>query len=426
MRSCFIFGLPGNPVSCLVCKTLLVNPLITALRNGAASSSISSKGPVLGRETDYPSEVLVKLQDLSLRQDPERPEYHRCIVVYQIDTSAGAGGTTEGELVAYSTGSQKSSRVLSLQSANALLKIPAGEGVLTRGHKCSAILLSLPASVYIDAAAAANAPMPATPHESGCSCCRNSNMQSYYKQVLPNNGKSTGVNSSLPTTAAPNMPMPAQASSAVPQPHTGNAPKTSKLPVRVGILTVSDRASAGVYPDKAGPMIAELLREMASGPMFYPLEFSVDDTAVVPDDIGGFLRCWLVVWCCACQLCVLRSVVDIIQEKITLWCDNRSSGGSAVDVLFTTGGTGFGLKDYTPEAVRPLLTREAPGIAQALLAEGLKHTPLAVLSRPVVGVRNQTLIITLPGSTKAIKENIVALKDLLPRILELLILNQCT
>ena len=97
-----------------------------------------------------------------------------------------------------------------------------------------------------------------------------------------------------------------------------------------------------------------------------------------------------------------------------------------MDVLFTTGGTGFGLKDYTPEAVRPLLTREAPGIAQALLAEGLKHTPLAVLSRPVVGVRNQTLIITLPGSTKAIKENIVALKDLLPRILELLILNQCT
>jgi gephyrin len=68
-----------------------------------------------------------------------------------------------------------------------------------------------------------------------------------------------------------------------------------------------------------------------------------------------------------------------------------------VDLLLTSGGTGFGIRDGTPEAVRPLLHREAPGIAQALLNEGLKFTPLAVMSRPVVGTRHSTFIATLPG-----------------------------
>jgi gephyrin len=77
------------------------------------------------------------------------------------------------------------------------------------------------------------------------------------------------------------------------------------------------------------------------------------------------------------------------------WCDPSSP--QAVDLVLTSGGTGFGVRDFTPEAIRPLLHREAPGVAQALLNEGLKHTPLAVLSRPVVGTRNASLICTLPG-----------------------------
>jgi gephyrin len=86
--------------------------------------------------------------------------------------------------------------------------------------------------------------------------------------------------------------------------------------------------------------------------------------------------------------------VDQIQEHIYQWAD---IAGSAVDVLLTTGGTGFGQRDYTPEAILPLLHRQAPAIAQALITQGLQHTPLALLSRPVVGTRNSTLIVTLPG-----------------------------
>lgn len=104
------------------------------------------------------------------------------------------------------------------------------------------------------------------------------------------------------------------------------------------------------------------------------------------------------------------------------WCDEE---GLNVDLILTSGGTGFGARDFTPEAIRPLFHREAPSIAQALIQEGLKHTPLALLSRPVVGVRNDTLIATLPGSVKAVRENIVVLTPLLPRIMELLIKNTC-
>lgn len=70
---------------------------------------------------------------------------------------------------------------------------------------------------------------------------------------------------------------------------------------------------------------------------------------------------------------------------------------STVDLILTSGGTGFGPRDITPEAITPHLHRHAPAVAQALISEGLKHTPLAVLSRPVVGTRNETLICTLPG-----------------------------
>jgi gephyrin len=80
---------------------------------------------------------------------------------------------------------------------------------------------------------------------------------------------------------------------------------------------------------------------------------------------------------------------------IQRWSDGKN--GKAMDLILTSGGTGFGIRDNTPETIKPLLHREAPGIAQQLLNEGLKYTPLAVLSRPVVGTRNSTFIATLPG-----------------------------
>ena len=84
--------------------------------------------------------------------------------------------------------------------------------------------------------------------------------------------------------------------------------------------------------------------------------------------------------------------IDAIQQKIKHWADECK-----YELILTSGGTGFGPRDMTPEAIRPLLHREAPGLAQALLSEGLKHTAMAVLSRPVAGTRNNTLIVSLPG-----------------------------
>ena len=86
------------------------------------------------------------------------------------------------------------------------------------------------------------------------------------------------------------------------------------------------------------------------------------------------------------------TMAESIRKTIIDWCDMVQ-----VDFVLTTGGTGFGRRDLTPEAVTVLLHRHAPGVAQALLNEGLKHTPLAVLSRPVVGTRGNTFICTLPG-----------------------------
>lgn len=114
----------------------------------------------------------------------------------------------------------------------------------------------------------------------------------------------------------------------------------------------------------------------------------------------------------------------MIRQVVEQWTDPKNP--LRVDFVLTSGGTGFGLRDNTPEVIKPLLHREAPGVAQALLNEGLKFTPLAVLSRPVVGTRYTTFIATLPGSVKAIRENITCLKALLPRIMELLKCNECS
>lgn len=169
----------------------------------------------------------------------------------------------------------------------------------------------------------------------------------------------------------------------------------------------------GTYQDESGPEIARILSQWMEDtsastsssadtkpPTPYPLQFVVTKVQTVPDS------------------------ADLITSTVLQWTSpDRSSSdreSDTVDLLLTTGGTGFGPRDRTPEAINPLLHRPAPGIAQALLNEGLRHTPLAVLARPVAGTRHATFVATLPGSVKAVRENLVALKPLLPRIMELL------
>ncbi|PHZ11141.1 uncharacterized protein RHIMIDRAFT_239287 [Rhizopus microsporus ATCC 52813] len=151
----------------------------------------------------------------------------------------------------------------------------------------------------------------------------------------------------------------------------------------VGVLTVSDTASNDASLDKSGPTIIEILSKED--------KYSVEKQLIVPDEIRD------------------------IQKTIETWTDQYN-----LNLILLTGGTGFAERDRTPEAIKPLLTRETPGITHLLLSSSLSITPFAALSRPVTGIRNKSIIITLPGSPKACKENMDAVLKVLPHALDLL------
>ena len=151
----------------------------------------------------------------------------------------------------------------------------------------------------------------------------------------------------------------------------------------VGILTISDRGSTGTYQDTSGPLIRELITGN--------LDAVVKKTAVVPDEL------------------------DQIKNTLLEWVDQHR-----LDLILTTGGTGFAPRDVTPEATRLVIQKETPGLVFAMLRDSLAVTPHAMLSRMVAGIRAQTLIINLPGSPKAVRENLQTILPALPHALELL------
>lgn len=152
--------------------------------------------------------------------------------------------------------------------------------------------------------------------------------------------------------------------------------------VQIGILTISDRASQGIYEDTSGPLIAKII-----------------------DDRTG----WRVVE----QQIVSDEKIDIV-EILESWVENK------LDLILTSGGTGFAPRDVTPEATLQVIDRLAPGISEAMRLEGLKITPHAMLSRSVAGMKDNTLIINLPGSPKAVRENMNVLLPVLGHAIELL------
>ena len=149
----------------------------------------------------------------------------------------------------------------------------------------------------------------------------------------------------------------------------------------LAILTISDAGSKGERLDTSGDAISEIMAREG---------FKQTYRDMVPDE------------------------VDLISAKLREWCD-----GGNVDLVLTTGGTGLGPRDVTPEATRAVLNFEVPGISEAIRIGTLKNTPLAMLSRSVAGVRHGCLIVNLPGSPKGVKECLEVALPAIPHALEM-------
>jgi molybdenum cofactor synthesis domain-containing protein len=149
------------------------------------------------------------------------------------------------------------------------------------------------------------------------------------------------------------------------------------------VITASDACSGGEREDASGAALVQLLTELGA---------QIVEKKIVNDDL------------------------EPLADMLRAYADRAD-----VNLIVTTGGTGFGPRDNTPEATRRVIEREAPGLAEAMRMETLKHTPMAMISRGVCGIRSATLIVNLPGAPKAVRESFAVIKPVLSHAISLLV-----
>jgi len=152
------------------------------------------------------------------------------------------------------------------------------------------------------------------------------------------------------------------------------------MTLRTAIITLSDSGAAGKREDESGKVIREMITEIGAAVVHYE---------ILPDE----------------KLLIIESLTKL-----------ACSGN--IDLILTTGGTGVTPRDVTPEATRAVIERELPGMTEAMRAESLKKTAHAMISRAVAGIHKQTLIVNLPGSPKAVRENLAVILPALPHTIE--------
>lgn len=152
--------------------------------------------------------------------------------------------------------------------------------------------------------------------------------------------------------------------------------------IKVGILVISDKASRGERKDESGPIMKEMVKKL-------PAE--VSEYKITPDE------------------------KDQIKENLINWVDKLK-----LDLILTSGGTGIGARDVTPEATKEVIEKDLPGFVEAMRIKGLEKTPFSMLSRAIVGTRKKSLIINLPGSPKAVRENLEFILPALKHGIEIL------
>lgn len=158
----------------------------------------------------------------------------------------------------------------------------------------------------------------------------------------------------------------------------------SQKQIRIGIINVSDRASQGIYEDLPGKAIVQTLND-------YLISAWHNEYAVIPDE----------------QLLIEQTMISMADEKQCC-------------LIITSGGTGPALRDVTPEATEAVCNKMMPGFGELMRMESLKYVPTAILSRQTAGIRNQTLIVNLPGKPKAIRQCLDAVFPVIPYCIDLL------